>query len=237
MRKFFKTFVTALRALRRNLMRAALTTLGIVIGVGAVIAMMEIGSGSSQAIQSTIANMGANNVMVWPGSATPRGVSTGSGGRVNLTAEDADALARECTALRGVAPIVEARTQVVYGRANTAVQITGTTPTFLDVRDLKVVEGEPFTDVDVRSGSKVCLIGMTIVRELFEEGQDSVGEDIRINNVTFKVIGVLGSKGANMMGRDQDDIVIAPWTAVKFRVSGSSMGRINQSASAGTGGS
>ena len=231
--KSVRTFVTALRALRRNLMRAALTTLGIMIGVGAVIAMMEIGTGSSLAIQKTVASMGANNLMVFPGNFSMRGVSSGSGGRVSLTPDDAEAIEQQCTAVRAVAPIVQARTQLVYGRKNWVPnEIRGTTPSFLDVRELQVVEGEPFSDTDVRSGSRVCLVGPTIVRELFE-GQSPVGREVRVNNVAFRVVGVLGPKGANMMGQDQDDVVIAPWTAIKARVSGSSMGRTNQSAAAG----
>jgi len=228
--KSVKTLVTAVRALRRNLMRAALTTLGIMIGVGAVIAMMEIGTGSSNAIQKTVASMGANNVMVFPGNFMSRGVSSGTGGRISLTPQDAEAIEKECSALRSVAPIVQSRTQLVFGRKNWVPnQITGTTPDYMDVRELTVVEGEPFEDRDVRSGNRVCLVGATVVRELFD-GHSPVGQEVRINNVAFRVIGVLGAKGANMMGQDQDDVVIAPWTAIKARVSGSSMARTNQSA-------
>jgi ABC-type antimicrobial peptide transport system permease subunit len=230
--KSVRTFVTAIRALRRNLMRAALTTLGIMIGVGAVIAMMEIGTGSSNAIQKTVASMGANNLMVFPGNFSMRGVSSGSGGRVTLTPQDAEAIEKECSALRAVAPVVSSRTQLVFGRKNWSPnEIRGTTPSFLDVRELTVVEGEPFEDRDVRSGNRVCLVGQTVVRELFD-GRSPVGLEVRINNVAFKVIGVLGAKGANMMGQDQDDVVIAPWTAIKARVSGSAMAKTNQSSGA-----
>jgi ABC-type antimicrobial peptide transport system permease subunit len=163
--KSVKTVITAVRALRRNLMRAALTTLGIMIGVGAVIAMMEIGNGSSQAIQKTVASMGANNLMVFPGNFSMRGVSSGSGGRVTLTPQDAEEIEKQCTALRAVAPIVSSRTQLVYGRKNWVPnEIRGTTPSFLDVRELTVVEGAPFEDRDVRSGNRVCLVGPTVVR-------------------------------------------------------------------------
>jgi ABC-type antimicrobial peptide transport system permease subunit len=235
--KSVRTLVTAVRALRRNLMRAALTTLGIMIGVGAVIAMMEIGTGSSNAIQKTVASMGANNVMVFPGNFSTRGVSSGTGGRVTLTPQDAEAVEKECTALKAVAPIVSSRTQLVFGRKNWSPnEIRGTTPAFLEVRELKVVEGEPFEDRDVRSGNRVCLLGPTVVRELFD-GRSPIGMEVRINNVAFKVIGVLGAKGANMMGQDQDDVVIAPWTAIKARVAGGPMGRANQSASSGGSGS
>jgi ABC-type antimicrobial peptide transport system permease subunit len=232
--KSLRTLKTALRALRRNVMRAALTTLGIVIGVAAVIAMMEIGNGSSAAIQHTIASMGANNVLVMPGTAASGGVSFGAGSVMTLTPEDAEAIGRDCPAVGSVAPVVRARTQVVYGNRNwVPMYIYGTTPAFLEVRDwTDMAEGELFSGRDVRNSSKVCLIGQTLVRELFS-GQSPIGKEIRVQNVAFKVVGVLKAKGANMMGMDQDDIVLAPWTTIKYRVSGSSLANVNQSAAAG----
>jgi ABC-type antimicrobial peptide transport system permease subunit len=226
---------TALRAFRRNPMRAALTTLGIIIGVAAVIAMMEIGKGSATAIQRSVASMGANNLMIFPGTAASGGISFGAGSVVTLTPQDCDAILHECPAVRGAAPVVRARTQVVYGNRNwVPMSIYGTTPQFLDVRDWSnLAEGEPFTDRDVRNASKVCLVGQTLVRELFE-GQSPVGKEIRVQNVTFKVVGVLASKGANMMGMDQDDILLAPWTTIKYRVTGSSLANVNQSAAGST---
>jgi len=228
--KVYRTVKTALRALRRNPMRAALTTLGIVIGVGAVIAMMEIGNGSSSAIQKSIASMGANNLLIHPGTAASGGVSFGSGSVMTLTPEDAKAILRECPAVRTVAPVVRARTQVVYGNRNwVPFSIYGTTPEFLEVRDwTHLAEGEVFTDRDVRNGNRVCLLGQTLVREVFQ-GESPIGKDIRINNVAFKVAGVLSRKGANMMGMDQDDLVVAPWTAIKYRVAGSPLASVNQS--------
>ncbi len=222
---------TALKGLRRNIMRAALTTLGIVIGVGAVIAMMEIGRGSATAIQTTIASMGANNLMVFPGTAASGGVSFGAGSVMTLTPEDADAIAAECSAVRATAPVVRARTQVVYGNRNwVPTFIYGTTPAFHDVRDWPVAEGDPFTDRDVRNGSKVTILGQRLVRELFQD-ESPLGKEVRIKNVPFRVIGVLSAKGANMMGMDQDDILIAPWTTIKFRVTGSALASVNQSGS------
>jgi ABC-type antimicrobial peptide transport system permease subunit len=230
--KSVRTFKTALRALRRNIMRAALTTLGIVIGVAAVIAMMEIGNGSSIALQRTIASMGANNLLVLPGAAASGGVSFGAGSAMSLTPKDAEAIARECPAVANVAPVVRARSTVVYGNRNyVPMSISGTTPDFLVVRDwTDLAEGETFTDRDVRNASKVCLIGQTLVRELFDN-RSPVGKEIRLQNVPFKVVGVLGRKGANMMGMDQDDIVLAPWTTIKYRVTASSLASVNQSSS------
>ena len=231
MKRWLRTLVMAIQALRRNVLRSALTTLGIVIGVAAVIAMMEIGQGSSSAIQKTIASMGANNLLVQPGTASSGGVTFGSGSIITLTPQDADAILRDCPAVRAVAPVVRARTQVVYGNRNwVPLYIYGTTPTFLQVRDwTDLEEGEPFSDRDVRNVSKVCLIGQTLVRELFQ-GQSPIGKEIRVQNITFKVIGVLNGKGANMMGLDQDDILLAPWTTIKYRVSGSTLANVNQSA-------
>src|SRR5437867_5979131 len=228
--KTLRTLKTALRALRRNTLRAALTTLGIVIGVAAVIAMMEIGSGSSLAIQRTIASMGANNLLVMPGTAASGGVSFGAGSVLTMTPQDAEAILKECPAVASVAPVVRARTQVVYGNRNwVPFYIYGTTAAFLEVRDwTELAEGEPFTDRDVRNSSKVCLLGRTLVRELFA-GESPIGKEVRVQNVNFKVIGVLQSKGANMMGMDQDDILLAPWTTIKYRVTGSSLANPNQS--------
>jgi ABC-type antimicrobial peptide transport system permease subunit len=229
--KNYRTFRTALNALRRNVLRSALTTLGIVIGVGAVIAMMEIGQGSSTAIRKTIASMGANNLLVQPGTASSGGVSFGSGSVMTLTPQDAEAI-RELPSVDAVAPVVRARTQVVYGNRNwVPVYIYGTTPEFLEVRDwTDLAEGAAFTKRDIDNQTKVCVIGQTLVRELFL-GQSPVGKEVRVQNVAFTVIGVLAAKGANMMGMDQDDILLAPWTTIKYRVAGSALSNVNQSAS------
>jgi ABC-type antimicrobial peptide transport system permease subunit len=236
-RFLYRTLRTAIHALGRNIMRSTLTTLGIIIGVSAVIAMMEIGKGSKSAVEKTIASMGANNILVMPGTASSGGVSFGSGSVITLTPQDADALSspRDCPAIECVAPIVRARCQVVYGNKNwVPMYIYGTTPSYLDVRDWQTLdEGDVFSDRDVRNGSKVCLLGQTIVRELF--GNESpLGKEIRVQNVSFKVIGVLSRKGANMMGLDQDDILLAPWTTIKYRVAGTSVANVNQSATTTT---
>lgn len=223
---------TAVSGLKRNVLRAALTTLGIVIGVSAVIAMMELGRGSQSAIQQSIASLGANNLLVMPGTAASGGVSFGAGTVLTLTPEDSEAIARQSSAVRAVAPIVRARTQVIYRDRNwVPIYIYGTTPAYLDIREWSLAEGEPFTDRDVRNASKVCVMGQRLVRELFQGGSP-LEQEIRVENVSFKVIGVLSRKGANMIGIDQDDVLLAPWTTIKFRVTGSSLANPNQSASA-----
>jgi len=228
--KLYVTLKTALVALRRNIMRAVLTTLGIVIGVAAVITMMEIGNGASIAIQRTIASLGANTLVIVPAALNIGGVNQGIGSAMTLTPQDVDAIVRECSAVSSLAPIVRARTQVVYGHRNwVPTYIYGTTPSFLKVRDwTEMDEGEAFTEHDVLNSSKVCIVGQTIVSELFG-GQSPVGKEVRIRNVTFKIIGVLRKKGANMVGMDQDDILLAPWTTIKYRVVASSVASANQS--------
>jgi ABC-type antimicrobial peptide transport system permease subunit len=225
----------ALTALRRNIMRSGLTTLGIIIGVAAVIAMIEIGQGASRAVQQTILNMGANNLLIQPGAASSGGVTFGSGSALTLTPGDAEALrdTDRCPAIAAAAPIVRVRNQVVYnGRNWVPLYLYGTTPEFLEIRDWQnLPEGNPFSDQDVHSQREVCLLGQTIVRELFGD-ESPVGRQVRINNKSFLVVGTLSRKGANMMGVDQDDIVLAPWTTIKFKVSGNSATTANQSATA-----
>ena len=224
-----------MHALRRNVMRSVLTCLGIIIGVAAVIAMMEIGQGSSAMVQSTIAKLGADNIMIWPGTLSTAGVSQGLGTVVTLHPQDCDAILRECTAVRAAAPLVSARVQLIYGSKNWNPSSTnGTTPDYLDVHNWPVAEGDMFSDRDVRNRSKVCVVGTTIVREVFE-GANPIGREIRLNNVNFRVVGVLTPKGANMFGRDQDDIVLAPWTTIKFRVSSISANSTASSSSASSG--
>jgi len=233
MNMLLRTIRMAFIALTRNIMRSALTTLGIIIGVAAVIAMVGIGQGSKKAVAQTIQSMGANNLLIQPGTASSGGVSFGSGSVMTLTPADADAIARECQpAVASVAPIVRARTQVVYGNKNwVPLYIYGTTPSFLDVREWDLAEGRAFTDQEVNAGAEVCMIGQTLVRELFGR-QSPIDMVVRVNNKPMKIIGTLTRKGANIMVVDQDDILIAPWRTIKFKVAGTSAQTANQSASA-----
>ena len=225
------TFRTAFRALRRNKMRSTLSTLGVIIAVAAVIAMTEIGQGSKEMLRKNIASMGANTIMIFPGVASTGGVSQGVGTSMTLTPEDAEEILRQCPAVQNVTPMVRTKSQIVYGNKNWTPDNTyGTMPAYLDVGEWKLAAGEMFTDRDVRNGNKVCVIGNTIVQEVFL-GDAPVGKDIRINNVSFRVVGVLAKKGANMMGMDQDNIIIAPWTTVKYRVSSSSTATTSQGSS------
>ena len=222
---------TALNGLQRNVMRAALTALGIIIGVSAVIAMMEIGRGSSTSIRRTIESMGANNLLILPGTSSSGGASHGTGSALTLTPQDSNAIAAECSAVRSSTPIVRARTQVIYGNRNwVPTYIYGTTSAFLDVREWDLAEGDSFTAHDVSNASKVCLLGQTLVRELFQD-EPPVGKEVRVQNISFKVIGVLAVKGANMFGTDQDDILLAPWTTIKYRVAGTTLSSTNQALS------
>jgi ABC-type antimicrobial peptide transport system permease subunit len=234
-RRNIKRLISAATALRRNVMRSMLTMLGIVIGIMAVVSIMEIGNGASKTLGKSIQSMGANMIMVMPGAAAAAGIQQGSGSAPTLTPADVEAILLDCPAVATAAPVVMARTQVVYGSTNwVPANMFGTTPAYLEIRDWKNLdEGECFTEQDVRNSNKVCIVGKTLVTELFADCSP-IGETIRIQNVPFRVIGVLSRKGANVMGMDQDDILLTPWTTLKYRVSGSALGQVNQSASVGS---
>ncbi len=216
--RFAATIRIALRALRRNKLRSALTTLGIIIGVGAVIAMVGIGNGAKSVVEAQIASLGQNVVLIFSGSWSPGGVRSGWGGAGTMTVEDAEAIGREIPGILRVSPEVRDRQQVIASGLNWGTQILGESEDYLDIRDWPLDDGAMFTEQDVRSTAKVCIIGATLVNELFPN-DDPVGQVLRIRNIPFKILGVLSRKGLSVMGTDQDDVVIIPYTSAMKRVS------------------
>ena len=219
--KFWMAVEIALTALRANRLRSALTMLGIVIGVAAIIAMVAVGSGATERIQQQIEAIGSNLILVIPGSITSNGVRLGSGATVTLSEDDARAIASECPAVATVAPTVRGGAQVTYGNNNWATSIVGTTPDYLTIRDQTVVRGNPFSADDGSSGTKVALLGGTVSQNLFGSA-DPTGQTIRIKNVPFTVDGVLSAKGQSPTGQDQDDVILIPISTAKRQVVGAS---------------
>jgi putative ABC transport system permease protein len=215
--------VVGLKAIFRNKLRSALTMLGIVIGVGCVIVVVAIGAGASQSIQNTINSLGSNFIMIFPGAATSGGMR-GFTGQSNITVEDADAIKAEAPAVAYVSPMVRTNAQVIAGELNWGTQVWGAGVDWPFIRAWNVSQGSFFTDQDVRVATKVCVLGNTVADNLFPQG-GAVGQIVRIKNVPFKVVGVLERKGGNMMGSDQDDQIVAPYTTVMKRLQGQS--RIN----------
>jgi putative ABC transport system permease protein len=205
------TFRIAYKALGRNKMRSGLTMLGIIIGVGAVIAMIAIGSGAKARIQEQIASMGSNLLIVLSGSGTSGGMRFGSGSVPTLTVEDAKAIAAECSAVKYSAPVLQGVTQVVYGNQNWSTVTFASTPEVLLIRDWPVVKGRTFIPPDLEGAAKVCLLGQTVAENLFGD-IDPVGQIVRVKQFPFTVIGVLSDKGQTTWGQDQDDVVYVPLT-------------------------
>ncbi len=220
-RKLAASVRIALSALRINKMRSALTMLGIVIGVAAVIAMVAVGSGAQSRIKEQIASIGINLIIVLSGSITSSGIRMGTGYAQTLTMDDAAAIPRDCDAAALACPVVRSGAQVVYGDNNWGTQIQGTTPDYLAVRDLRIQEGQAFTTQDVDGATKVALLGKTVVDNLFF-GEDPVGKVIRILAVPFTVVGTLVAKGQSPTGQDQDDVILIPITTAKKKVLGTS---------------
>lgn len=211
-------FKIAFRALVNNKMRAFLTMLGIIIGVASVITMIAIGQGSKKSIRDQISEMGSNIIMIHPGGERRGGVRLDPSEMQTLKIENYETLRDECVYLSGISPNVSSSGQLISGNSNYPSSITGVGTDYLSIRQLTVEDGEMFTEADIHSSAKVCVIGKTIVDNLFPDGSDPIGKTIRFNQVPFRVIGVLKSKGYNSMGMDQDDIVLAPYTTVMKRL-------------------
>jgi putative ABC transport system permease protein len=213
------TFRIAIRALGRNKMRSSLTMLGIIIGVGAVITMVGIGQGASASIQSQIANLGNNMLFVMSGSMNTGGMRGGAGSSNTLTPEDAVAIELECPSVRAVSPGVRANGQLVFGNLNWVASsgIQGANEKFPDIRAWPISKGEFFTEGDVRTAARVCVIGKTVADNVFADG-DPIGQTMRIRNLPFRVIGVLSTKGQSAYGQDQDDTVIVPYTTAQKKM-------------------
>jgi putative ABC transport system permease protein len=214
------TVLTALRVLRRNRLRAGLTMLGMVIGVGAVIAMVGIGEGAKRAVQAQIATIGTNVIIIWPGATTVSGVRMGQGGAVTLTVADALDLKKKIPLLAETGWARREVMQIVNGNRNWNGPINGISPSYLTIRDWSFSSGGPFTQADLDSAARVALLGQTIVDNLFDEGEQPVGAVIRIKNVPFRVIGVLAPKGQSAQGSDQDDVIFIPFTTGERKVFG-----------------
>lgn len=216
---FLNTMKVSMRSLGRNKLRSFLTMLGIIIGVGAVIAMMAVGEGAQFNIQQQIASLGTNVLLIFPGSTNQGGVRTGLGTMTSLTADDLLAIQTECPSVGTAAPVITTGGQLVYGEQNWGTRILGSNPEYFQIRSWALSSGQPFTDSDVRSAAKVCILGQTVVDNLFKGG-DPVGAMIRVKKMPFKVVGVLSPKGQSAQGADQDDIVIAPYTTVQKKMMG-----------------
>jgi putative ABC transport system permease protein len=208
---------SAFRALQRNKMRSFLTMLGIIIGVAAVIAMLAIGQGAEYSVEQQISALGTNVLIVLPGSQQSGGLRIGAGSMTNLTEDDAQAIERECPAVALVSPGTRSGGQVIAGNQNWATGVEGTGADYLEIRKWSIEYGDFYTESDIKAASKVCVLGRTVADNLFPESSP-VGQNIRIRNVPFKVIGVLTRKGQNAMGQDQDDIILAPYTTVTRRL-------------------
>jgi putative ABC transport system permease protein len=215
------TLKISLRALRINKMRSALTMLGIIIGVGAVIAMLAVGTGASEKITQQISSIGSNLIIILPGSTTSGGLRMGMGSQPTLTRDDAEAIQKECPAVQEAAPVLNGAAQIVYGNQNWSTGVYGTTPNMLIIRDWPLASGRTFTEQDIRNATKVALLGQTVVENLFGN-IDPVGQMIRIKKVPFVVIGVLDRKGQSPQGQDQDDTIYIPVTTAQKKIFGTS---------------
>jgi len=210
--RFLNTIKIALRALRRSALRSVLTALGIIIGIAAVIAVVSIGNGAKSQVEGQIASLGQNIITVFPGNFTSGGVRGGWGTASSLTVEDTIAIRNEINGIAAISPEMRDRSQIMANGLNWNTQILGEDVSYLDIRTWPMTDGEMFSEADVVAGAKVAVVGSTVVKQLFADS-DPIGQMIRVRNIPFKVVGVLGSKGFNFFGQDQDDVMIIPYTS------------------------
>ena len=208
----------ALRAISANKMRSFLTALGIIIGIAAVITMLAIGQGSKASIKANIAEMGSNMIMISPGADMRGGVRQDASSMETLKQADYQSIKEDCNYISAISPTVNSSGQWIYGNNNTQSSIYGVNQDYLSIRQLKVADGEMFTDTDIKAAAKVCILGQTVMDYLFPDGSDPIGKVVRFNSIPFRVVGVLQKKGYNSMGMDQDDLVLAPYTTVMKRI-------------------
>ena len=215
---FANLFRIALKALSNNKFRGFLTMLGIIIGVGSVITMLAIGQGSKKSIQAEISEMGSNMIMISPGAERRGGVRMSGDDMQTLKVKDFEDILSKCKFITMASPTVNASGQAVYGANNTPTSVTGVTQDYLDIRGYKVKDGDIFSDQDIHTSAKVCVIGTTVAGELFPDGENPVGKVIRFGSIPFRIVGVLESKGTNSMGQDQDNLMFVPYTTVMKRI-------------------
>ena len=211
-------FKIAVRAIAANKTRPFLTALGIIIGIASVITMLAVGQGTKKSIQANIADMGSNMIMIGPGADRRGGVRQDASSMETLKMNDYESIKDECTYIKAISPVVNKSGQFIYGNENAPSTIYGVNQDYMEIRQISVADGDMFTDADIKASAKVCILGQTVVDNLFPNGGDPIGKTVRFNSIPFRVIGVLKKKGYNSMGMDQDDLVLAPYTSVMKRI-------------------
>lgn len=224
-------FKIAVRAIAANKTRSFLTALGIILGIASVITMLAVGQGTKKSIQANIAEMGSNMIMIGPGADRRGGVRQDASSMETLKMNDYESIKDECTYIKAISPVVNKSGQFIYGNENAPSTIYGVNQDYMEIRQISVADGDLFTDADIKASAKVCILGQTVVDNLFPNGGDPIGKTVRFNSIPFRVIGVLKKKGYNSMGMDQDDLVLAPYTSVMKRILAQTyLGRIQCSA-------
>ncbi len=224
----YNLLLVAYGSLRKNKVRSLLTMLGIIIGVASVIAMLAIGQGSRDSIEKQISSLGTNVIMIFPGASFRGGVASAAGEAQSLKLDDIEAIRELCPSVKNISPVVRSGGQIIAGGRNWNSSIYGIYDEYLDIRNIELQSGERFTDADERRSAKKCIIGQTVVDNLFDEYTDPVGQKIRIRNVPFTIVGVQKKKGGSSMGSDQDDIIYAPYSTVQKRLRGGTQTNVQQ---------